>query len=123
MSDQDHLVEHLASAAAAAFFEAAGEPFAWTSTPEQKRATFRKVARAALGAARQYRRMGVADPSRMLGRVVSDAFLDRDDCPGWLRHRYDWNTGLDRDGARPVFLAMAQAIIAAGREAKAKAAA
>jgi hypothetical protein len=112
------LAERLAVAAADAFFEACAEPDRWSSLPEYKRETFRLMAVRALATARQYRAARGAPIARILGRVVADTFFERPDCPKWLRVRYDWTTGMRADEARPIFLAVAEAIVGEGRAAR-----
>lgn len=111
------LIDTLAEAAADAFHDAAGEAVRWPALPAWKQATFRAMAREAWAAARQYRGAGL-DLKPVLARVMCDAFLANPDCPRWLRLRYDWAAGVERDAARPVFLATAEAVIAAGAEAR-----
>lgn len=114
-------VDELAAAAADAFFEACGEPDRWAALPDHKRATFRLIVGQVVATAKSYKGVTGLDLTPMLGRAASDAFLAGPDCPRWLQVRYDWRTGAQRDEARPIFLAVAQAIVARGQAIRANA--
>lgn len=109
-------VDHLAEATANAFYETAGAAERWHHLPEHKRATFRDMVRAGVAAGQPYRGVKGVSAAPAVARAMSDAFLGGRDCPGWLRHRYDWNTGLSRLEARTFWIEVASHLIAAARE-------
>lgn len=113
------VVLQLAPVCADAFYVACDDRDRWATLPEFKRVTFRQMTADALDAARLQRRGGV-ELNMLVARALSDAFLNRADCPDWLRRRYDWFTGYGREHARPIWLATAEALIAAGRELRAR---
>ncbi|MDZ4370214.1 MAG: hypothetical protein U1C74_02175 [Phenylobacterium sp.] len=113
------LISLLAPVAANAFYEISGLPERWETIPEYKRATFRRVASEAVSIAKVSNRLGV-DARTQVAVAVAGAFLDPRDCPAWLIRRYGWSQGTEREASRPIWLFMADAIIAEGRRLRAQ---
>lgn len=111
-------LERLAEAVGDAFFAACGEPERWRTCREHQRATFRAMTRAALAAGQAYRAARGLSLPHAVARELAEAFLANPDCPRWLKVRYDWRAGTLRDQARPIWLAVAHALIEAGAALK-----
>jgi hypothetical protein len=106
--------EQLAAVACDAWFTICEEPARWPSAPEAKRETFRTMARAAIAAARAARGRSAEAVELAVAQSMSAAFVAGADCPDWARRRFAWPalTPVFRE----VFVRVARAVIAAGRE-------
>lgn len=88
------------------------DPRRWPALLEVERQTFRQMAAAAIAAARQARGRPARELERAVAEALNGAFLAG--APDWVRRRYAW-PGL-YPNARAVFVEVARAVIAAGRQ-------